>query len=210
MNELSQRQEEILRYVDSFQKKMGRTPTGPEIAERFHFSDHTTAYRHLKKLHAKGFIELIQSGLRKPLGIRLLEPAARLLRPGWALLGSIPAGPLSESQEVVQQIYGLDDILPEIKGNDVLLVVQGDSMIDDGLLPGQYVLIRPDKPARNGDICAVWVEGEGGTLKHVYRHGKHVTLRPANPRYEPKSYPSDRVRIQGVLVAALAVQRFWR
>ena len=83
--------------------------------------------------------------------------------------------------------------------------------VDDhaGLQPGQYVVIRPEKTPVEGSICAVWIDGEGGTLKRVYSAGEGmVRLVPANPNYAPHTYPAEKVRIQGVLVAAVAVQEF--
>jgi repressor LexA len=209
--QLTRRQEEILRFLASFQEKMGRTPTGPEIARNFGFSDHSTAYQHLRVLHQKGYVELIQLGHRQPLGIRLLEKAQALMTHMWPVLGAIPAGPLSDLlDDVKRQIHGLEDLVPGIRPGDYFLVVDGDSMIEAGLQPGQYVIIRPEVEPQQGDICAVWIDGEGGTLKRVYAEGELVRLVPANPRYQPQTYQVERVRIQGVLVAALAVQSFKR
>ncbi len=211
MKELTERQREILEFLISFRKRMGRTPTGPEIARQFRFSDPKTAYRHLHAIAEKGYIELVQPGKRMPLGIRFTDAARGFLAGSWALFGSIPAGPLSDSvNDIRQYIEGVEDLLPGIRPGDYFLVVRGDSMIDAGLQDGQYVLVRPDLVPRKGDICAVWIDGEGGTLKHLYREGKQIRLAPANARYTSHLYPVERVRVQGVLVAALAVQQFKR
>jgi repressor LexA len=211
MDELTQRQREILLFLVSFQERMGRTPTGPEIARHFGFSDTGTVYQHLGALQQKGAVTLLRLGRGKPMGIRIAGSALRSAERSWPLLGSIPAGPLSESQvDVNGRLRALDDLIPEIRDADYVLTVQGDSMIEAGLQPGQYVVIRPGVEPRENDICAVWVEGEGGTLKYVRHRGGRITLQPANARYTPRDYPADRVRIQGVLVAALAVQHFRR
>ncbi len=102
----------------------------------------------------------------------------------------------------------IEDLVPGIRPGDYFLVVDGDSMRDAGLLHGQHVVIRPGILPRNGDICAVWVDGLGNTLKKVYFTEETVTLVPANPNYQPMDLPADQVRIQGVLVAALAVRSF--
>lgn len=211
MKPLTQRQKEILEYLLSFQQKVGRTPTGPEIAQHFGFKDHSSAYQHLELLAKKGYVEISQFGRRRPRGMRLSESAQRMFAPSWPLLGSIPAGPLSEVLgEITEQVHGLEDLIPNLQQHDYFLVVGGDSMIEAGLRPGQYVIVRPGVEPKQGDICAVWVEGKGGTLKHVYFEGERVRLVPANPAYRPETYPADEVRIQGVLVAALAVESFKR
>jgi repressor LexA len=102
----------------------------------------------------------------------------------------------------------LDDLVPSLKAGDYLLTVEGDSMIDAGLEAGQYVVLRPGIKPENGDICAVWIEGEGGTLKRVYAGKDNVLLVPENSRYQPREYPAEQVRIQGVLVAALGIRTF--
>ena len=211
MKQLTRRQEEILRYVVSFQERMGRTPTGPEIATQFRFSDHSSAYQHLRQIARKGFIELTQPAVRGPICIRLLDSAAMLMAHSWPLLGSIPAGPLSEAgEDVSRHLNRLEDLVPGLRPGDFFLVVDGDSMIDAGLEPGQYVVIRPGITPADGDICAVWIDGEGGTLKRVFDEGRKVRLVPANAHYRALSYPAEQVRIQGVLVAALSIQAFRR
>lgn len=127
----------------------------------------------------------------------------------WIERGSIVAGMAEESfDDWGRPLERVEDLVPGIRPGDFFLVVSGDSMIDAGLEPGQHVVIRPELPRRNGEICAVWVEGTGATLKHVYFDADLVRLVPANPRYSVQTYPADAVRIQGVLVASLAVKRF--
>lgn len=209
MKELTARQAEILRYVASFHERMGRTPTGPEIARGFKFRDHSTAYQHLRQIEAKGFIELVQSARRAPICIRLLDRAHEFMSAAWPILGAIPAGPLAEHPADVQgRVEHVEDLVPGLRPGDYFLVVSGDSMVEAGLQPGGYVVIRPGAEVHQGDICAVWIDGEGGTLKHVYQEGETMRLVPANHRYSPQSYPVDAVHIQGVLVASLAVQAF--
>jgi len=208
---LTTRQKEILEYIVSFQKRMGRTPTGPEIASHFRFKDPSPAYQHLRLMEKKGYLELIKAGQGRPLGIRLTDTAQRMFTPSWSLLGAIPAGPLSEVlTETDRHIHKLEDLIPDLISGDFFLSVSGDSMIDAGLVPGQYVIVRPGIEPKNGDICAVWVEGSGGTLKRVFFEDGFVRLQPANRAYRSVIYPADIVRIQGVVVAALAIESFKR
>lgn len=208
---LTKRQQEILDFIVSFQKRMGRTPTGPEIAGHFNFKDPSPAYQHLRLMEKKGYLELVKAGRGRPIGVRLGEPALRLFTPSWAMLGAIPAGPLSEVlTDINKHIHKLEDLIPDLQQGDFFLMVSGDSMIDAGLEPGQYVIVRPGAEPRSGDICAVWVDGAGGTLKRVFFEGDRIRLQPANSNYTPKSYPAEIVRIQGVVVAALAIESFKR
>jgi repressor LexA len=207
--QLTERQREVLKYVMEFQEEMGRAPTGPEIATHFGFKDHSSAYQHIKLLAKKGYVEFLQFGRGRPTGIRLAKSAEQLLDPSWPLLGDIPAGPLSEVLvEGSRKVRQLQDLIPNLQPGDYFLVVNGDSMIEAGLQSGNYVVVRPKMQPQQGDICAVWVDGEGGTLKYVYFENNSVRLCPANSRYQDRTYLADQVRIQGVLVASFAVQSF--
>jgi SOS-response transcriptional repressor LexA len=79
-------------------------------------------------------------------------------------------------------------------------------MIDAGLEPGVLVIIRPKVTPNEKDICAVWIEGFGNTLKCIAYEGDQIILYPANKRYKPRSYAADSARVQGVLIASLAVK----
>ena len=81
-------------------------------------------------------------------------------------------------------------------------------MLDAGLEEGMTVLMRPVTEVKPGSICAVWVDGEGGTLKRVYADGEVVRLVPENQRYAAKTYPAGQIRIQGRLMAALGIRQF--
>jgi SOS-response transcriptional repressor LexA len=137
---------------------------------------------------------------------------AHTSRPSWRGCGAIKAGIPSDpfDDEPEERITRIEDLVPGIRPDDFFLIIEGDSMIDAGLQPGQYVVIRPEMPQRNGEICAVWVEGNGATLKKVYFDHDLIRLVPANPDYPVQIYPAEDVRIQGVLVAALAIRNFRR
>lgn len=206
MEDLTDKQREILDFLIAFQQENGRTPTGPEIADAFGYSDHSTVYQHLRAVARKGYLDVVQSGRRSPLRISITTKAERLLRKGWPLFGSIPAGPVSTVlAEDVEMLDNIQDLFPMLQEDDYFLTVEGDSMIDAGLQEGMMMLMRPVSRIKPGAICAAWVEGEGGTLKRIYPEGETVRLVPENDRYPEKSYPADQVRIQGVPVAALTV-----
>jgi repressor LexA len=211
VRELTERQREVLEYVLQFQTDIGRPPTGPEISTRFGFRDHSSAYQHLKALQKKGYIELMPQGRGRQIGLRLGPSAGEYQPPSWAVLGSIPAGPLTDVVvDGDHKVSNLPDLIPDLRPGDYILIVNGDSMIDEGLYPGNYVVVRPTMQPEQGDICAVWVDGEGGTLKRVLQTPEGVKLVPANRKYRTMEYPVEQVRIQGVVVASFAVQSFRR
>lgn len=208
---LTQRQEQILRFIVAFRDRVGRPPTGPEVADHFRFTHFSTAYQHLAALEKKGFLEIKRFGKRAPIGLRLTSRARHLLATEWPLLGAIPAGELTEVlDEDVDTIRKLEDIVPILRAGDYFLRVSGDSMIDAGIYPDQLVILRPSLHPQSGDIAATWVDGEGATLKFVHFEGEMIRLQPANKRYTAKSYLPEHVRFQGVLVGKIDVQIFKR
>jgi repressor LexA len=208
MSPLPAGQRRVLDLIQQFTERTGRPPTGPELAERLGVT-HQTAYRYLRTLEQKGYLALEQPGQRKPLQIRLLGPARLLLQTAWPRLGAIPAGPLDYlAGQEVEHLERLDDLLPDLQKGDFFLEVDGDSMEGAGLLDGMTAVVRPNRQPKAGDICAVWIDGEGGTLKRVFREGRDVRLVPDNPRHVERTLPAEQVRVQGVLVMALDVKQY--
>lgn len=204
---LTKRQGDVLRALAALTEELGRTPSGPELAEMLGLSHHSSVYEHLQNLEKKGYIDIVQPGGKRAQTIRFLGPARSLLMTGWAVLGAIPAGPLTEViSEDADFIERVEDLVPDIRKGDFFLEVEGDSMINIGLEPGMLVLCRPDAPIRPGSVCAVWVEGEGGTLKRVFPEGSKVRLQPENDRYEPRVFDAHLVRVQGVVLHGIGVQ----
>lgn len=201
------RQRAVLEFLQAHQERVGRTPTGPEISRHFGFRDASSSYQHLRLLEQKGYLEITRAGRRTPLGVRLTALARNLLGATYPLFGSVPAGPLEDVVTHADQgVLSVEDLIPELRKGDYFLTVDGDSMVDAGLQPGDLVVIRPEQQARSGDICAVWVEGYGNTLKRVRFAGDQVVLEPANPRHQARTFAADMVRIQGHLVASLSIR----
>lgn len=209
MKELTAVQKSVLSFVIEFQKTVGRAPNGPEIADHFGYRAIQTAYQHLRHIAKKGYLRIEQPGTRKPLRITITDKAHRRMGEGWPVFGRIPAGPVDErGSDAEERVESLRDFLPMIRPDDFFLTVEGDSMKDAGLTEGMRLLMRPTDRIQAGDICAVYIRGDGGTLKRVYDRGDAVELRPANEAYEARRYPHDRVEIQGVLIATVAIQAF--
>ena len=116
------------------------------------------------------------------------------------VLGSIPAGPLKEVLDQCETVMNIQELLPHQPG-DFLLVVEGDSMIGDGILPGDKVLLRPDVQVQNGEIAAVHVGSEcRATLKHIYFLPDKclVILHASNPAYPDAEFNQADIKVAGV------------
>ncbi len=197
MKELSKRQREVLKQI-SIAWQEGGFPIVRELAERMGLAGESSLTPTLHRLQNMGFVQ-IQGGVRgKPRVITLTQEGKAANGFGLPILGSIPAGPLSEAIEQAEDwAENTNDVLASRPG-DFLLRVKGDSMIGDGILEGDLVLLRPDVALHKGEIAAVQVEGDA-TLKHFHQEpGENtITLRASNPLYRDMEFPAEDVQIVG-------------
>ena len=208
MRYLTERQRDILAFIQEFQKKRGVAPTHREICDHFGFSSYGTVYKHLSLLEKKGLIrrdwnqkrgvEVVDDG--KPAGAasaRAAEaPGVREL----PLFGYIAAGrPLDveRSDETIPVPEHLTS-----RGENYVLKVRGDSMVDDGILDGDLVIIARREDATNGEMVVANVSGEV-TLKRLYKEGERVRLQPANSMMGPIYASARDVMVQGVVVGLM-------
>lgn len=204
MNEPTKRQLETLEAVAKFWRQ-GRAPTTGELLEELGIVNVTGLGDLLRPLERKGFLA-IEGGVRGRQRRIELTPHGRAATGfGLPVLGAIPAGPLREAiQENAQWIDGAGALLRTQPG-DFLLRVEGDSMSGAGILPGDYVQLRPGIAVRSGEIVAAQIcEAEGAsveaTLKYLdYIEGeKTVRLRAANPAYPDRAFAAQCISIAGV------------
>ncbi len=208
MRNLSRKQRDVLEFIYRFSEQFGRCPTGPEIARQFKLKSLTGGYQFLDALERKGFLDRGYIGER-PISIRITDRTRQIFAPCWPVIGEIPASPVSELfDEPLRQVQELEDLVPVIREGDFFLVVRGDSMIGDGIRPGQLILLRPTLQPKNGDICAVFITGRGGTLKRVYYSAGEIRLTASNPQYPDMIFPVDDVIVQGVVMAGLDIKIF--
>lgn len=198
MTYLTERQRDILEFIRDFQKKKGVAPTHREICDQFGFSSYGTVYKHLSLLQKKG---LIRKDWNQKRGVEIVEeketsPEIREL----PFLGYIAAGqPLDvvASNETITVPHVLT-----ARGENYVLKVRGDSMIDDGIHDGDFVIITKRELAENGQMVVANVRGEV-TLKRFYREGGRVRLQPANERMTPIMVKADEVLVQGIVVGLM-------
>jgi repressor LexA len=200
----TKRQSELLHHI-GHSIEAGRTPVVADLIARMKLSRESSLTDLLKPLERKGYIT-IQGGVRgRQRVIELTVRGKTAVGVGLPVLGHIPAGPLCEALQESGTVIGTMAELLLAKPGDFLLEVGGDSMIGDGILPGDLVLLRPGRDVQNGEIAAVQVNQEEqgeyfSTLKHVhYSPGRRmVRLRASNPLYEDVMVPASQVSVAGV------------
>lgn len=201
MKGLTNKQQEILDFVDGFMRREGMAPTVYEIADHFNIKS-ATAFAHLRALQRKGYVDR-SSKARSLTLLRSDSPRHMSLTLSVPVLGRISAGlPLLAEEHVDETIQFDPQLLPRGAGGHEIfgLRVFGDSMKDLGILDGDVVIAKRTANASIGNIVVALVENET-TVKSLYIKDKMVELRPANPAFEPQFYPLDKVYIQGVVIA---------
>jgi repressor LexA len=191
--ELTARQKRIYDFVAGAIRDNGYAPSIPEIGKRFKIASTRGVFDHLKALESKGYIKRI--GKR---AIEIVSPTGRSGLPEATeipVLGRIRAGAPVLAEE---NIEGFLAVANEIaRGKETFaLKVKGDSMIEDGIFDGDYVIIRRQETADNGDIVCALIENEA-TLKRFHQKGSVVVLKPANKNYAPITVSKGEFRILG-------------
>lgn len=203
--DLTTRQRQVLEYIERTVAERGYPPSVREIGEALGLSSPSTVHSHLSALVASGYLRRDPS---KPRAIEVVRPSHRAATPllrapvrEVPLVGRIAAGTPILAEEDIEEIFPLPT---EIVGNDpvFMLRVRGDSMIGAGILDGDYVVVRRQPTAEDGEIVAALVEGEEATVKRLQRRDGRIVLRSENPDYPPMVF-AEGVEILGVVVAVL-------
>ena len=195
---LTRRQREIFEYVRDFVAAKGYSPSLEEIGAHFGLSSVATVHKHVQHLVQKGHLR--KSWNRS----RSLEPVDRdgAGTVEVPLLGVVAAGAPIEAIEVPEHIALPADMVRR-RSETFVLRVRGDSMIEEQIRDGDYVVLERRNEARNGETVVALVEGSDATLKKFYRHGAKVVLEPANQALRPIEVPASNVEIQGVVCGLL-------
>ena len=196
--ELTRRQREILDYIIECIRERGLPPTIAEIGEEFGIASTNGVNDHLVALEKKGFIERSS----KARGILITDKAAIGLYQSEVgalpLVGNVAAGQPILAEENIEGHVAVDAQMAQRRA--FCLRVRGDSMIEDGILDGDIIIVDQEKRARAGDVVVALVEDEA-TVKHFFPKGSTVELRPANSAMETMIFPARDVSLQGVVVA---------
>jgi len=196
MEQLTERQQQVFDFITSYLDSNACPPTLREISSHINTKGTVTAIRHLDALELKGYIK------RREGSSRSISVTGRGRTVTIPIVGRVKAGQPSLAFEDIQGYYNLDMNWVHDKGC-FFLIVEGDSMIDDHILEGDLVLIRPQKTADNGDIVVAMIDEEA-TLKRFYREDNQIRLEPRNPNMVPIVLPVDsEVTIVGKLIKTI-------
>jgi repressor LexA len=191
---LTRRQREIYDFVCSFIAEQGYSPSLEEIGARFELASVATVHKHVAQLVAKGWLK--KSWNRS----RSLEPVGSDANGALTLplLGVVAAGAPIEPIEIEERIAVPVELVRRAETSFVLRV-RGDSMIDEQIRDGDFVVVERTASARDGDTVVAVVRGEEATLKKWQRRGATVRLLPANARMKPIEVPARDVEVRGVV-----------
>ena len=197
---LTKRQREILDYLTGYIGDHGFAPSFEEIAAAMKYTSLATVHEHLSNLERKGVIRRAYNESRA------IEVLSRARAPGVAelpLLGLVAAGEPIEAVEQQETITLPEEMLPAT-GPNYVLRVRGDSMIDEQIKDGDYVIVHSRSTARNGEMVIALLRGTHATVKKFYREKSGwVRLQPAYATVEPIFVHEDDVTIQGVVVGVI-------
>ena len=224
---LTRKQHELLMFIHERIQETGVSPSFDEMKEALDLASKSGIHRLITALEERGFIRRLAHRARALEVVKLPEQAtagAPRGRAGFSprvveggrpaapeaandvrelpLLGKIAAGtPIAAIQHERERMPVPESMLG--KGDHYVLEIEGDSMIEAGILNGDFVVIRRGDTANSGEIVVALVEGEEATLKRLRRKGASIALEPANRNYETRIFGPDQVEVQGKLVGLI-------
>jgi len=198
---LTRRQQSIHEYLLARDARGDGAPTLDALCDELGLSSRGSMHAQVRALIRAGLVEPMEGQQR---GVRV-RPAAEGVPTQLALLGTIAAGRPIEAIEVPEHI----DVPTQLRtdASCYVLRVRGDSMIEDGILDGDCVVIESRGYARNGEIVVALIDGMQATLKRIYQRPREVVLAPANSAMQPICMAPERVTIQGVVVGQMRAYR---
>jgi repressor LexA len=194
---ITRRQKEVIDFLSGFTSSHGYSPSYEEIAAGLGLNSLATVHKHVTNLQSKG---LLQRAHNRSRSIDVLPQRKARIADRLPLLGRIAAGKPVEAIETAETI-SLGDIL----GNRecFALEVRGDSMRDEHIMSGDYVLVERTRTAREGEIVVALVDNTDATLKRFYREGNMIRLQPSNSEMRPIYAQAASVSIQGKVLGIL-------
>ena len=193
---VTKRQKQVLDYLRAYIARHGYAPTLEETGQHFGLGSLATVHKHLKGLEQKGFVR------RRPHQSRALDVVApnEARAAAVPLLGVVAAGTPIEPIETAETVSLPEEMLG--RGETFALRVRGDSMIGDGILDGDVIVVESRRTADDGTTVVAVVRGEA-TVKRLYRERGRIRLQPANDRLAPIVVRADDVEVRGIVIAVL-------
>lgn len=202
---LTRKQQQLLDFIIENQDRFPQPPTLDELCFAMGLKSRGSLHKHIQELINAGYIEALN---RKQRGVRLtaqyLEQNVSLAEPeqqGTPFVGAIAAGTPIEALENICYMNVPDEIKTDKPC--YILQVKGDSMIDDGIFEGDWVIIEQQSHARNGQIVVALIDKADATLKYIEQYPHETVLVPANKNMRPMRFHPQQVEIQGVLVGQM-------
>ena len=197
---LTKRQREILNYLSTYSEQNGFAPSFEEIAEHFDYNSLATVHEHLTNLERKGYIKRSYNESR---AIEILPTEATPRAIELPLLGAVAAGMPIEALEH-NETFTVPESMIGRAGSHYVLKVRGNSMIDEQIRDGDFVVVNERKSADNGEMVIALLERTSATVKRYYREKDgRIRLQPANEAMEPIFTDERNLLIQGVVVGVL-------
>lgn len=199
---LTRRQRQLYDFIGSFVERHGYSPSFEEIREGMGLNSLATVHKHVTNLEKKG---LLKRGYNRSRSIDLLPPKGKMKQAMVAsmalpLMGRIAAGRPIESVENPETINFADFTRSK---DCYVLEVRGESMQDEHIVEGDYILVEKTQVAVNGELVVALVDGAESTLKRIYREGEYIRLQPSNAAMQPITVPAESVQIQGRVIGVL-------
>jgi len=196
-NDLTKKQSEALEVIREFLGKHNYAPSYRDVMRDMGIKSPATAYNHVQALRDKGYIKLREGHMRS---VELTDKARLFAKSvELPLVGVIAAGQPIEAIAEKEALAVPMELLPHL--NCFALKVKGDSMIDDGILDGDYVVVERNFYPQNGDVVVALLDNENATLKRYYRERARIRLQPANKKMKPL-FAKNPV-IQGIVRAVM-------
>ena len=212
---LTAKQRELLLFIDGRLKDGGISPSFDEMREALELKSKSGVHRLISALEERGFIRRLANRARALEVVKLPE-----VRPTATVTSLRPAAPAPANDTIeipmhgriaagtpIEALQGTESFAVPAAllgpGEHYALEVSGDSMVDEGILDGDFALIRKVDTARDGEIVVALVNNEEATLKTFRREGNMIRLDPANRQYEPQRYRPEQVQIQGRLAGII-------
>ncbi|WNS77580.1 transcriptional repressor LexA [Bacillus sp. DTU_2020_1000418_1_SI_GHA_SEK_038] len=187
MAKLSKRQQDILNFIKDEVKQKGYPPSVREIGEAVGLASSSTVHGHLARLESKG---LIRRDPTKPRAIEILDLEGTVQAPDYKIVnvpivGKVTAGQPITAIENVEEYFPLPERLAPDAEQVFMLEIMGESMMEAGILDGDYVIVRQQQTANNGDIIVAMTEDDEATVKRFFKEKDYIRLQPENSTMEP-------------------------
>lgn len=203
MREITKRQKDVLEIIERFTNDKGYPPSYRDITKILNLASAAGVHKHIKALVKKGFLTKenhLSRSLRIKDTARGKDVASGFEMVELPLVGFVAAGePIEAIEQKGETLLVPAAQLKQPTRKHFILQVRGDSMIEESILNGDYVIVEERQTARNGEVVVALVDGQDATLKRFYWEKDRVRLQPANARMEPIFVSGDKIQIQGVV-----------